>query len=297
MMASRSTISKAFALFLTTTTLLLISLAGKVNAKTAVVFGATGAVGNEVLRSIIHEKNSFTKVILVGRKEFPPKVTHLFFDSSMEVTEVVHPDLGTIDQHQELVSMSADACFVAAGSGFPARSDLHDWHYIEVEMAKSMSRLCGSMNAKVLSVFTAVSGDKARPYSEEELQKKGVPMGWMPVFSDTLRMMRLKEEAVISSSKGKIPFVRIFMPSDIITKEIRYGWLDWSIFKFHAVFDDWLPTEYHSVTTEFLAEAMVKDSDNVLSGQTPDASVTFLKYGDFATFVGEVGGQAKAKEL
>jgi len=234
---------------------------------------------------------------LVGRKEFPPKVTDLLAESSLEVTEVIHPDLGTIDRHEALAATNADACFVAAASGFPARSDLHDWHYIEVEMAKSISRICGKMNVQTITVFTAVSGDNARPYSEEELQKKDVPMGWMPVFTDTLRMMRLKEEAVISASEGKIPFVRIFMPSDIITKDIRYGWLDWSLFKFHAVFDDWLPTEYHSVTTELLAEAMVKDSSNILSGQTPTASVTFLKYDDFLAVVGEDGAQKKATEL
>jgi len=296
MMSFRSSTSIAYALLLATS-LFLISLSSKAHAKTAVVFGATGAVGNEVLRSVVQGNNSFTKVILVGRKEFPPKVTDLLTDSSLEVTEVIHPDLGTIDQHQGLAAMNADACFVAAGSGFPAQSDLHDWHYIEVEMAKSISRICGKMNVQILTVFTAVSGDEARPYSEEELQKKDVPMGWMPVFTDTLRMMRLKEEAVISASEGKIPFVRIFMPSDIITKEIRYGWLDWSLFKFHAVFDDWLPTEYHSVTTELLAEAMVKDSSNVLSGQTPNANVTFLKYEDFLTVVGEDEAQKKGTEL
>lgn len=281
--------------------LLLVSLSSTVHAKTAVLFGSTGAVGNDILRSIIRESEtnngSFTKLILVGRKEFPAKVKDPLRESSLEVVEVIHPDLGTIDQNDELASMDADACFVATGSGFPANSDLHDWHYIEVTMTQSIAKVCGSMNVQSISLFTAVSGDEARPYSDEELQKTNVPIGWLKVFSDTFRMMRLKEEAMISATKGIIPSVRIFMPSDIITKEIRYGWLDWSIFKFHAIFDDWLPTEYHSVTTELLGEAIVKDSANVVSGKTTATGVEFLKYGDFLTIVEETGDQVKAGEL
>jgi len=274
---------------------LLGSLSSTARAKTAVVFGATGNVGNEILRSIVHEP-SFTKLILVGRKEFPPKVTDLL-PESLEVVEVVHPDLGTIDQHEGLAEMDADACFVAVGAGFPQNSDVHDWHYIEVTMAKAISKVCGKMNVQSIAVFTSPEGDKARPYSDEELAKTNVPMGIMTVFTDTIRMMRLKEEAVISASKGIIPFVRIFQPITIITKEFRYGWLDWSIFKFHAVFDKWLPTDYHSVTVELLGEAMVGDSVNILSGKTTTKGTTMLKYGDFLTIVDKHGGENIDTEL
>jgi hypothetical protein len=281
--------------------LLLVSLSSTVQAKTAVLFGSTGAVGNDVLRSIVSEsetnEDSFTKLILVGRKEFPPKVKDPLRESSLEVIEVIQPDLGTIDQNDELASMAADACLVATGSGFPANSDLHDWHHVEISMTKAIAKVCGSMNVTSISVFTAVSGGEARPYSDEELRKTNVPIGWMTVFSDTFRMMRLKEEAIISASKAIIPIVRIFMPSDIITKELRYGWLDWSIFKFHAIFDDWLPSEYHSVTTELLGEAMVKDSVNVLSGKTSATGVEFLKYDDFLKIVGGTTGPLEADEL
>ena len=301
MTSFRSTASIARTLLLAKV-LLLVSLSSVVQAKTAVLFGSTGAVGNDVLRSIINEsetnEDSFTKLILVGRKEFPSKVKDPLRESSLDVTEVIHPDLATIDQNGELASIAADACLVATGSGFPANSDLHDWFEVEVTMTQSIARVCGSMNVTSISYFTAVSGDEARPYSEEELQKTNVPIGWMTVFSDTLRMMRLKEEAIISATKGIIPFVRIFMPSDIITKEIRYGWLDWTIFKLHAIFDDWLLTgEYHSVTTELLGEAIVKDSVNVLSGKTKASSVEFLKYNDFLKIVGETMGSSEAEEL
>mmetsp|Transcript_11276 Transcript_11276/g.11375 ORF Transcript_11276/g.11375 Transcript_11276/m.11375 type:complete len:89 (+) Transcript_11276:84-350(+) len=61
---------------------------------------------------------------------------------------------------------------------------------------------------------------------------------------------------------------------------MRYGWFDWTVFKFHAVFDPWLPTRYHSVTTELLANAMVTDSVNILSGRTSAASTTVGDVGE-----------------
>merc|ERR1712227_610955 len=136
---------------------------------------------------------------------------------------------------------------------------------------------------------------------DDELAKTGTALGWWPVLSLTIRMMRLKENVVISSSSASsnnnksIPYVRIFQPSNIITKELRYGWLDWSLFKFHAVFDSWLPTHYHSVTTQLLADAMVQDAADVLSGKNTavvlsedgEDGVVRLDYDDFVNIVGK----------
>jgi hypothetical protein len=232
----------------------------------------------------------FTRVILVGRRPFPPEVIDpvaSWVELPLEVIKFEDiADLGNVDQHDELAAMEADACFIAVGNAFPQRSDLHDWHFVDVTMAESMTRLCGKMQARTITIFTAIDSEQPDPesYSEEELRKTGTPMGWWPVLMGTMRMMGLKETAVASevskmATTMKIPLVRIFQPSNIITKEIRYGWLDWTVFKFHAVFDSWLPTRYHSVTTELLASAMVTDSINILSGSTSSASTT----------VGEVG--------
>jgi hypothetical protein len=78
----------------------------------------------------------------------------------------------------------------------------------------------------LITIFTAIDSEQTdlEPYSDEELTKSGTPMGWWPVLVGTMRMMGLKEKAVASESKKMdIPFVRIFQPSNIITKEIRYG--------------------------------------------------------------------------
>jgi len=297
---------------------LSLSAIATAQARTAVLFGATGAVGFDVLRAVLDSSSNgsdgqfFTKVVLVGRR-FPPKVMDVLPpqtpDKLPEVVRIELPDLGEADQHEELLAMQADACFVAVGSAFPHLSDLHDWHAVEVTMAGSMARLCGKLNATSITIFTAVDPEKdPKAYSDQELAKTGNPIGWWPVLTDTMRMMGMKERAVVANSEGTIPFVRIFQPSNIITKETRYGWFDWTIFKFHGVFDPWLPTKYHSVTTELLANAMVKDAVNILSGTTPtptetaitddvdDDGATRFSYGDFLRIVGE-GTREKNTEL
>ena len=306
--------------FLLCLTALSLSRIRAIEAQTAVVFGATGAVGNAVFRALLAQKQPiFTKVILVGRRPFPPEViapVTSWAELPLEVIKVEDiVDLGNVDQHAELAAMDADACFLAVGNAFPQRSDLHDWHRVDVTMAAAMTRLCGKMQATTITVFTAIDADQPdpEPYSAEELTKTETPLGWWPVLLGTMRMMGVKETAVVSAVTKMTtttqipPLVRIFQPSNIITKELRYGWLDWTVFKFHAVFDPWLPTRYHSVTTELLADAMVTDAINILSGSTAASATTTVgevgadgatrfTYGDFVRIVaGENVGEELAE--
>jgi len=292
-------------LLLATMTLSLSGI-GRADAKTAVLFGATGAVGNDVFRALLANQSDgnsdpyFDKVILVGRRAFPPKVTNLFppSGSKPEIVTVEHADLSTVHQNEALLQVEhADACFNAVGAAYPHQSDLHDWHFVEVTVAKSIAQLCAQLQVSSLAVCTAIDGEPdSKPYSEEELVPTKTPMGWWPVLTGTIRMMRLKEQAVISSSEG-IPKIRIFQPSNIVTEELRYGFLDKYLFKMHRFLDKVIPKHYHSVTTQFLGTAMVQDAVQLLSGSSSSATdkerVAFLDYGDFERIVGEgtAGGE------
>lgn len=294
------------------------SLSGiaSVRANTAVLFGATGAVGNDVLRSILaanddDDRPYFTKLILVGRRAFPPKVEDLLPESPADLPEVVRveiPNLEHVDRNEELMeSIAGDgapvACFIAVGAGFPHLSDRRDWHSIEVTMAGSMARLCGKTGSTVITAFTSADSDlDPVPFSAEELTPTGTPMGWWPLVVGVFRVMGLKEQTMISNARAAAadaavtaghPHIRFFQPSNIITKDIRYGWLDWTLFKIHAVLDPVLPTKFHSVTTEVLAKAMVQDAVDVLNGRPADVAVpdedgaTRFLYGDFVRIAGE----------
>lgn len=90
---------------LTTTLLILASyVMTAANAHTALLFGANGAVGSEVLREIVANP-LWDEVILVGRR-FPSKVTDLLPDLSSageeqqrpKVTQIQLADLSNVDE-------------------------------------------------------------------------------------------------------------------------------------------------------------------------------------------------------
>eukprot|EP00536_Pseudo-nitzschia_multiseries_P001878 jgi/Psemu1/182214/e_gw1.24.88.1 len=268
---------------------LLYSMAAT-EANTAILFGATGAVGNEVLQAIIRNNSYFTKLVIVGRS-FPPKVTDLLPEStSLQLPQVVKvqlADLGNVDHNSELLALgNADACFIATGSGHPYLYDFGNFHFVEVDMVASMTRLCEKLKVRSLTTFSSIDTvfENAKPYPKGELETRsdGAPMGWWTLLAEIQNIMALKEIAVTDNSVT-IPFVRIFQPCNIITEEIRYGWLDWAIFKIQPWIDPWIPTKYHSVNVTLLGMAMVRDAIRLLSGTNTDEEygATRLTYGDF----------------
>jgi hypothetical protein len=280
------------------TTLLILAsyVMTAANAHTALLFGANGAVGLEVLRSIVDNNSLWEELILVGRR-FPSKVTDLLPDLSSageeqqqqllpKVTQIQLSDLSNVDENEELLQMKADACFIAVGSGSPQDMNLRDWHSVEVDLIASITKLCDKIQVKTVALLSAVdTEDEPIPFTQDKLNTADAnPLGWMKMVSKYTRMMGLKELAVINESKN-VPFVRIFRPSNIITKEIRYGWLDWTLFKFHKVFDPIIPIKYHSVKVGLLGEAMVNDAAQMLSskreGDVVSSRVTKHTYGDF----------------
>ena len=116
------------------------------------------------------------------------------------------------------------------------------------------------------------------------------------------RMKGLEERAVTAASEN-IPFVRMFRPSTIVTEDIRYGWVDWTLFHLHKVLDPIMPALYHSVPVRLLGMAMVQDALGILSstgrhtGSTATgdnameddgaSKVAYLHYSDFVSLAGE----------
>mmetsp|Transcript_2549 Transcript_2549/g.3717 ORF Transcript_2549/g.3717 Transcript_2549/m.3717 type:complete len:305 (-) Transcript_2549:353-1267(-) len=241
---------------------------------TALLFGANGAVGSEILRAIVSDpdNNVWNKVILVGRR-FPPKVTDLPLPSGQttktpQVVRIQLSDLSNVDENKELLDMKADACFIAVGSGSPQEMALNEWHSVEVGLVASMTRLCNQIQVQTVTLLSAIdTEDEPIPFAQDELNDAAdditKPLGWWRMVQKYGRMMGLKELAVKRES-ANIPRVCIFRPSTIVTTENRYGWVDWTIFKLHKVFDPIIPAKYHSVEVGLLGEAMVKEAAAVI---------------------------------
>lgn len=266
---------------------------------TAVLFGATGAVGSEVLRSLLMNHATFwSDLIIVGRR----KVDLQGRGSNMNITQVVIPDLTKMDQHNQLLETKADACIIAIGAGTPFKDTLRDWHAVDVEIPGAAGRLCKTMDARYVSLLSAVDSDAdSEPFPEEELSAKD-EMGWWGMLVRYARMKGLGEQIVASSG---IPHVTLFQPSNIVTEYTRYGWFDWALFRVLPYLDPLMPKKYHSVPVRLLGMAMVGDAIETISNRSNSEDRTIYEsgsavarrtYEDFVRVSGKQYEAAKEEE-
>eukprot|EP00295_Goniomonas_pacifica_P010473 CAMPEP_0175829052 /NCGR_PEP_ID=MMETSP0107_2-20121207/13133_1 /TAXON_ID=195067 ORGANISM="Goniomonas pacifica, Strain CCMP1869" /NCGR_SAMPLE_ID=MMETSP0107_2 /ASSEMBLY_ACC=CAM_ASM_000203 /LENGTH=141 /DNA_ID=CAMNT_0017141813 /DNA_START=54 /DNA_END=476 /DNA_ORIENTATION=- len=116
------------------------------------------------------------------------------------------------------------------------------------------------------------------PLTEEELRLPG-ELSLLDFFTWYPRVKGEAERAIIDSG---VPKIRIFRPSTLVTDDIRFGWIDWMLFKIHYVLDPIIPSEWHSIHVRDVGHAMTIASEDALKGTTSDKDeeqqVTFLEY-------------------
>jgi len=263
------------------------------HAQTALLFGANGVVGSEVLNAIVGD-TFWEAVILVGRR-FPAKVTDSIASikndskntgaaNKPEIIKIQLSDLSHVDKNEELLEMKADACFIIVGLSAPHQTNINYWNSVEVEMVASMARLCNNIKVQYVALLSAGGGveEDPTPFSKEELDvDTTVALGWWGMLVKYARIMGLKEKAVTTESKN-IPYVRIFQPSTITTEELRYGWVDWTLFRLHKMLDPIIPMQYHSVKVGLLGAVIAGDAVRVLSADhaTNRSESSALKTGE-----------------
>mmetsp|Transcript_13436 Transcript_13436/g.26820 ORF Transcript_13436/g.26820 Transcript_13436/m.26820 type:complete len:318 (+) Transcript_13436:22-975(+) len=263
----------------------------KEGRRTAVLFGATGAVGSEAMRSLLlhniyHGAPFWEEVVLVGRREAP-----LFqSDSSLlpNITQIIVEDMTVADQNERLKSVKADACIIAVGSSSPMVGTLRTWHDVDVVLPAAVARLCRSMGATYISLLSAVDSEEGgpTPFDEAELAEgDDTTLGWWGMLVRYARVKGLAEQA---ASSADISNVRIFQPSNIVTHETRYGWFDRILFQILPYINPILPEKYRSVPVRLLGMAMAADAAKKLLDEThaDDAVVTKLTRGDFIDIAG-----------
>ena len=274
-------------------------------AQSAILFGASGTVGSEVLRTLVQDE-FWKEVVLIGRK-VSPKVEEILSeagdnDDNMHVTQISLPDLTNVDQNKSLLESEAirkaDACFIAVGAGYPHELSLFTWHKVDVEMICSMARLCNKVQVKHIALLSASEVEnEPTPFSQDELNESETnPIGWLKMVKFYARMKGLGENAVIEAS-GHIPFIRLFQPSTIVTEDIRYGWVDWTLFHLHKFLDPIMPYHYHSVPAKLLGMAIANDAGEILRDEGVSVKrVMDLHYLDYIRVAGTEYNQQKEKE-
>lgn len=320
--------------------------------KTALVFGSNGAVGSEVLHSLLSplphsiqnkENDSdeqtdnkelyyyWDEIILIGRKfssqedmeddnqndnimNKKPKVTKIQMPSLVDIDNtILNSDDNTNGQEGLLKQLQkADACFINVGLSHPHKASLSYWHSTDVEMIKSMAKLCKHLNVKYISLLSSIDADEDPiPFSNEELPEKDQAgskqeiddksIGLWKTLRVYTRIKGLAEKSIIDTmstpSSSSCPVhVSLFQPSNIVTKTYRYGLVDRIVFACHKLLDLLIPTKYHSVPVQLLGLAMVRDAERVLKISDDhndsvmangEARITRSSYGDFVRIAGD----------
>ena len=139
--------------------------------KTALLFGASGLVGNHLLNQLI-SNNNYSKI-------------KLFVRSSIEISdpkiEIIQTDFNNLENHKE--DIKGDDCFFCIGTTKKNSPDKNEYKRVELEVPKQIAQIAKSNS---VTSFVFVSSGYADPKSsgdylrfkgevEEELKKLNFP--------------------------------------------------------------------------------------------------------------------------
>ena len=264
-----------------------------VSAQTAVIFGASGAVGSELLKSLLSD-DSFEEAIVVGRQSSSKKIDGIISFADAGKTKVTRVNLARVEDISTYTSIErADACLIALGASAPHLDNLQQWHSVEIDLIRAIAEFCNKIQVRSISLLSAVDveNESAVPFTKEEITSYGEgALGWIKMIQLYNRVKGLEEKAVIESASG-VQYIRLFQPSTIVTEQPRYGWFDASLFRLHKLVDPYIPVQYHSVDVRLLGAAMVADAKRTLKGEEDFGSrqdVAKLTYENYVSVAGKV---------
>jgi uncharacterized protein YbjT (DUF2867 family) len=139
--------------------------------KTALLFGASGLVGNHLLNQLI-SNNNYSKIKLFVRSTI---------DISDPKIEIIQTDFNNLENHRE--DIKGDDCFFCIGTTKQNSPDKNEYKRVELEVPKQISQIAKSNS---VNSFVFVSSGYADPKSsgdylkfkgevEEELKKLNFP--------------------------------------------------------------------------------------------------------------------------
>ena len=139
--------------------------------KTALLFGASGLVGNHVLNQLI-SNNNYSKIKLFVRSSInisDPKI------------EIIQTDFNNLENHRE--DIKGDDCFFCIGTTKKNSPDKNEYKRVELEVPKQIAQIAKS---NLVNSFVFISSGYADPKSsgdylkfkgevEEELRRLNFP--------------------------------------------------------------------------------------------------------------------------
>jgi uncharacterized protein YbjT (DUF2867 family) len=200
--------------------------------RTAVVLGASGAVGGEVVRALL-DSPIWEKVTTLGRR---PLALSPEENSLRLVQHVV--DVAEVSSYEPLLSGITDG-FCTLGVGEPSKMSKADFRRIDFDYVLAFAQACYRQDVRHFTLLTAV-GSNAK---------------------SSLFYLRCKGE--LEEAIGKLGFesVHFFRPSMILTPTNRYGITQAIVLKVWPLVDFLLVgplRKYRGVTVRDLGHSMVR---------------------------------------
>ena len=128
--------------------------------KTALLFGASGLVGNHLLNQLI-SNNNYSKIKLFVRSSI---------DISDPKIEIIQTDFNNLENHRE--DIKGDDCFFCIGTTKRNSPDKNEYQRIELNIPKQVAQIAKSNNIK--SYFFISSGYANSKSSGDYLKYKGL---------------------------------------------------------------------------------------------------------------------------
>lgn len=216
----------------------------------AVVLGASGSVGNALIKELIRS-GKFNPIVTLIRRSQPSQVD-MARDAGIELRETLVPamdssrlEAATTEAIRPLESDVVGLSVLGVGAG-TAKLTIDEHRAIDVQLNAAFARgLKASGRVKHLAFMSAVGADPTAAASGSGA-------------AGMARYARVKGEAEEAVKESGPSVVSIFRPAMIIGSQHT----PWLIEKVLPVFSFVTPAKYKSITVEQIAKAMIATSLN-----------------------------------
>jgi uncharacterized protein YbjT (DUF2867 family) len=220
------------------------------NAQAAVVLGASGSVGNALVRELIRN-GSFKTIVTLARRSQPDQVAAAR-DAGVELRETLVPtmDPASLENATAAAIRSLEGGVVGlsvlgVGAG-TAKLTIEKHRAVDVQLNAAFARgLKASGRVKHLAFMSAAGADPTAATTGSGA-------------AGMARYARVKGEAEEAVKESGPPVVSIFRPAMIIGSQHT----PWLLEKVVPIFSFMTPAKYKSITVEQIAKAMIATSVN-----------------------------------
>ena len=218
------------------------------NTQAAVVLGASGSVGNALIRELIRD-GSFRPIVIVVRRSQPDEVA-MAHDAGVELREVLVPamdprsvETATTEAIRSLLGDVVGLSVLGVGAG-TAKLTIDEHRAVDVQLNAAFARgLKASGRVKHLAFMSAGGADPTASATGSGA-------------AGMARYARVKGEAEEAVKQSGPAVVSIFRPAMIIGSQHT----PWLLEKLLPVLSFMTPAKYKSITVEQIAKAMIATS-------------------------------------